>query len=84
MEQLEEFSVSVGFREGFRIMVVRGEVDEFTAPALDALLNEDRADGRVVVVDRVSAGQRGHACSRSSTRTNRLRSSRRSSRRSRA
>jgi anti-anti-sigma factor len=50
MEQPEEFSVSAGMLEGFRVVVVRGELDELTAPALDGLLSAD-GHGRAVIVD---------------------------------
>jgi anti-anti-sigma factor len=47
---MEQFSISAGVREGFQILVVRGELDELTAPKLDAAIDGHR-DGRTVVVD---------------------------------
>jgi anti-anti-sigma factor len=47
---VEQFSISAGVREGFQILVVRGELDELTAPELDAAIDGHR-DGRPVVVD---------------------------------
>jgi anti-sigma B factor antagonist len=47
---MEEFSVSKEFCEGFRILVVRGEVDEATAPELDAVLHQN-GNGAGVIVD---------------------------------
>lgn len=49
MEAPEDFSVAVGFREGYRVLVVRGELDELTAHELEAALND--GDGRPVIVD---------------------------------
>ena len=49
MDDPKEFSVSVGFRQGFRVLVVRGELDEATAFRLERLLNA--TDSRPVIVD---------------------------------
>src|SRR5262245_44891492 len=50
MEVPGEFSVSVWYLNRFQIVVVRGELDELTAPELDGLLNGER-NGRTVIVD---------------------------------
>src|SRR5262245_61624728 len=51
MEIPDEFSVSVWYLNNrFQILVVRGELDELTAPKLDGLLNGER-NGRTVIVD---------------------------------
>jgi len=47
---MEQFSISAGVRQGFQILVVRGELDELTAPQLDAAIAAHR-DGGPVVVD---------------------------------
>jgi len=47
---MEQFSIATGIREGFQILVVRGELDELTAPELDAAIDGHR-DGMPVVVD---------------------------------
>jgi anti-anti-sigma factor len=49
MEDPEKFSVSVGVREGFRVLVVRGELNEATVLRLQQLMNAK--DGRPVIVD---------------------------------
>jgi anti-anti-sigma factor len=36
----ETFSISTGVREGFQIIVVRGELDELTAPELEHAFEE--------------------------------------------
>jgi anti-anti-sigma factor len=45
-----EFSVSTGVREGFQIIVVRGELDELTVPELEDAIATG-PDGRPVIVD---------------------------------
>jgi len=47
---MEQFSISARACESFRILVVRGELDELTAPKLDAAIDNHR-DGMPVVVD---------------------------------
>jgi anti-sigma B factor antagonist len=47
---MTQFSVSRGTREGLEVLVVRGELDELTAPELDLRIDGHR-DGRPVVVD---------------------------------
>jgi anti-anti-sigma factor len=47
---MEQFSISTGVCEGFQILFVRGELDELTAPKLDAAIDGHR-DGMPVVVD---------------------------------
>jgi anti-anti-sigma factor len=48
---MEEFSISTGAREGFQIIVVRGELDELTAPELDLSIDGQRYLWPVVIVD---------------------------------
>lgn len=40
---VEEFTVSRGVRDGFEIVVVRGELDDRTAPDLEATINASPA-----------------------------------------
>jgi anti-sigma B factor antagonist len=47
---MEEFSISTGVHEGFQILVIRGELDELTAPELDTAIDGHR-DGWPVVID---------------------------------
>lgn len=47
---MSEFSVSTGVREGFEVVVVCGDIDETTAPKLQAAI-EQRRDGRPIIVD---------------------------------
>jgi len=47
---MEQFSISTGVREGFQTLVVRGELDELTAPELDTAIDGHR-DGWPVVID---------------------------------
>ena len=51
VEDFEEFSLSVGSHDGFRVLVVRGEVDELTAPELEAALGKLDGAPRAVIVD---------------------------------
>ena len=46
----ETFSITTGVRDGFEVVVVRGEVDEQTAPELDSTIDAC-APGRQVIVD---------------------------------
>jgi anti-anti-sigma factor len=46
----EEFSVTLTDSAGFRVVVVRGEMDEVTAPELDGVLDRLQ-NGRCVIVD---------------------------------
>jgi hypothetical protein len=46
----EEFSVSAGFHDGCRVLVVRGDVDELTAPALIESIDGE-PDGWPLIVD---------------------------------
>jgi anti-anti-sigma factor len=46
----DEFSVSAGFHDGCRVLVVRGEVDELTAPALIEAMDGE-PDGWPLIVD---------------------------------
>jgi hypothetical protein len=39
---MEEFSISTGACEGFQILVIRGELDELTAPELDTAIDGNR------------------------------------------
>src|SRR5258708_40065625 len=47
---MERFSNSAGVREGFQVLVVRGELDERTAPDLEASVNGHR-NGWPLIVD---------------------------------
>jgi anti-anti-sigma factor len=47
---MEQFSISAGVREGFQILVVRGELDELTASDLEAAINGHR-NGLPLVID---------------------------------
>ncbi len=46
----EAFSITTGRCEGFQVLVVRGEVDEVTAPELDTSIDACPS-GRQVIVD---------------------------------
>jgi anti-anti-sigma factor len=47
---MEQFSISTGVREGFQILVIRGELDELTAPRLNTAIDGNR-NGWPVVID---------------------------------
>ncbi|HLY85187.1 MAG TPA: STAS domain-containing protein [Gaiellaceae bacterium] len=46
---MERFSVSAGVREGLQVLVVRGELDELTAPELDREIDGHRFGWPVIV-----------------------------------
>src|SRR5947209_52453 len=48
--RMEVFSISTGVREGFQILVIRGELDELTAPELDSAIDGNR-NGWPVLID---------------------------------
>jgi anti-anti-sigma factor len=45
----ETFSISTEARDRVQLIVVRGELDELTAPELDAAIDGSRADSTVIV-----------------------------------